>query len=186
MSDTKWDYSIDGQLEDERWPRIDGVDWPITEKFGLDSQLVGLATGTEHRDTKIALSHQLIEIHNKHRQIQAGKRPSNVSGLLPEKVLDRLVYEMISVCGQEDHVPRVLMRLLALRLNLSEKPRASTRDHHKYRKLLHLVAENPTIGKNKAAAIVGISPNTAKKWMNEPYFRESATLIRKHGGKRVS
>ena len=186
MSDTEWDYSIDGQLEDERWPRIDGVDWPITEKYGLDSQLVGLATGTEHRDSKIALSHQLIEIHNKHRQIQAEKRPSNVSGLLPEKLLDRLVYKMISVCGQEDHVPRVLMRLLALRLNLSEKPRKSLHNPDKHRELLHVVAENPAIGKNKAATIVGISPSTAKKWMDEAYFREIATSIRKHGGKRVS
>jgi len=186
MSDTKWDYSIDGQLEDEPWPRIDGVDWSVTEHFGLDNQLAGLATGTEHRDSKIALSLQLIEIHNKHRQIKAEKRPSNVSGLLSEKLLDRLVYKMISVCGEGDHIPRVLMRLLALRMNLSEKPRASIRDPHKYRELLHLVAEEPNISKKKAAEVVGISPNTAKKWMNEPGFRESAMLIRKYGGRRVS
>ena len=183
MSDTEWNYSIDGQLEDERCPRIDGVDWSIAEKFGLDAQLVGLATGTEHRDSKIALSRQLIAIHHQHQNLKKSKGHSNASRLLPENVLDRLVFGMINTDAKP---PSIVRRLLALRMKISEKPRASIRNQHKLRELLHVVAENPEIGKNKAAETVGISPNTAKKWMNEPDFRESAKLIRKSGGRRVS
>ena len=67
MDDRRWDLSIDGQEEDETLPRIDNVDWGDiskgVKKHKLDVSLVGLATGTDHIDAKIALTRKLIKIH---------------------------------------------------------------------------------------------------------------------------
>ncbi len=180
MRETEWVYAIDGKLEDESWPRINDVDWVTAEKYGLDSRLVGLAIGTDHRDSKIVLSHQLIDIHHQHQKRKKAQQHRVAANLLPEKILDRLVFGMINT---DSAPPRVLRRLLALRMHLPEKPKESIHNSHKHRHLLHLVAEEPTIGKNRAAEIVGISPNTAKKWMDAPDFKEMVAAIRKNGFK---
>jgi len=180
MRETEWVYAIDGKLEDESWPRINDVDWVTAEKYGLDSRLVGLAVSTDHRDSKIVLSHQLIAIHHQHQKRKKAQQHRVATNLLPEKILDRLVFGMIDT---DSAPPRILRRLLALRMHLPEKPKESIHDSGKYRDLLDLVAANPTIGKKRAGEIVGISPNTAKKWMDDPGFKELAAAIRKYGRK---
>ena len=180
MKETEWVYGIDGKLEDESWPRIDDVDWVTAEKYGLDSWLVGLAIGTDHRDSKIVLSHQLIDIHHQHQKRKKAQQHRVAINLLPEKILDRLVFGMINTGSIP---PNIVVKLLALRMDLPEKPKESIHDSGKYRDLLHLVAEEPTIGKNRAGEIVGISPNTAKKWMDAPDFKEMVAAIRKNGFK---
>ena len=180
MRETEWNYAIDGKLKDETGPRIDDVDWFTAKKYGLDFWLVGLAVSTDHRDSKIALSHQLIAIHHQHQKRKKAQQHRVATNLLPEKILDRLVFGMINT---DSAPPRILRRLLALRMNLPEKPKESIHNSDKHRNLLHLVAEEPTIGKNRAGEIVGISPNTAKKWMDDPGFKELAAAIRKYGRK---
>jgi hypothetical protein len=175
-----WDLSIDGQCEDDSLVRIDDADWEDYEDF-LDPLLVGLALSTKHFDAKITLSRQLIEIHQEHARSRETAGNSNVAGLLPEKVLDRLVYGMLANCAADAPTPNVLLRLLALRLGVSEKPRKSVRFKVRYRNLIHLVAKNPGIGKKKAAEAVGVSPNTAKKWMDEAVFKEAVVALRQSG-----
>ncbi len=182
MGDRVWDLSIDNQIDDEAQPRIDDVDWGKAEDFGLDAFMVGLATGTDHRDAKIALSHRLIDIHDEHLKTTQ----SNVSDLLPEKVLDRLVYGMITACAGSGTVPNTLLRLLYMRMGISHQPQKGIQDEVAYRTLLHVVAANPGIGKKKAAKAAGTSPNTAKKWMDSPDFKDSLSAIKKYGAEGVT
>ena len=173
-----WDLSIDGQCEDDSLIRISDADLANYEAF-LDPLLVGLAIFTKHGDAKIALSRQLIEIHGEHVRSRKIAGNSNVAGLLPEKIMDRLVYGMIANCAEDAPMPNVLLHLLALRLGIPEKPRKGVRHKVAYRKLINLVAEKPGIGKKKAAEAVGVSPNTAKKWMDDPGFKEAVAIIRR-------
>ena len=182
VDDRKWDLSVDNEIDDETPPRIDGVDWGEAEYYGLDSFMVGLAIGTGHRDAKIALSHQLIDIHNKHLKIS----PSNTSGLLPEKILDRLVYGMITASAETGAVPNALLRLISMRMGISRHSKGGIQDKVAFRNLLHVVVEAPGIGKKKAAEAVGISPNTAKKWMDRTDFKEFVSVIKKIGIKGVN
>jgi hypothetical protein len=175
-----WDLSIDGQCEDDSAFRIDIGDWGDYAEF-LDPLMVGLAIATKHVDAKITLSRRLIEIHEEHLKIRKDKRQSNVAGLLPEKILDRLVYGMIAHCGEDAPTPNVLLHLLALRLGVPEKPLKGVRLKALYRDLINLVAENPGIGKKKAAKAVGVSPNTAKRWMDDPGFKEVVATIQRRG-----
>jgi hypothetical protein len=175
-----WDLSIDGQCEDDSLVRISDADLANYEAF-LDPYLVGLAISTEHGDAKIALSRQLIEIHGEHIRSRKIAGNSNVAGLLPENILDRLVYGMVANSEIEAPMPNVLLHLLALRLGVSEQPRKTVRLKVSYRNLIHLVAENPGIGKKKAAEAVGVSPNTARKWMDEPLFKEAVAALRQRG-----
>jgi hypothetical protein len=172
-----WILSIDGQCEDDSPPQINNCDWSDYEEF-LDPLMVGLAIVTEHVDAKITLSRRLIEIHEEHLKVRKNARQSNVAGLLPEKVLDRLVYAMIANCAVDAPMPNVLLHLLALRLGVSEKPRKGVQLKVQYRNLVNLVAKNPGIGKKKAAEAVGVSANTAKKWMDAPDFKEFVAIIR--------
>ena len=175
-----WDLSIDGQCEDDSLVRISDADLANYEAF-LDPYLVGLAISTKHGDAKIALSRQLIEIHGEHIRSRKIAGNSNVAGLLPEKILDRLVYGMVANSVIEAPMPNVLLHLLALRLGVSEQPRKTVRLKVSYRNLIHLVAENPGIGKKKAAEAVGVSPNTAKKWMDDAVFKEAVVALRQSG-----
>ncbi len=177
MEEREWTLSIDGLIKDDASHRIDDVDWGEAEKYGLDTFMVGLATGTGHRDAKIALSHQLIGIHNGHLAITH----SNISDLLPEKIMDRMVYGMIAACNEGTAIPNVLTRLLSLRMRISQRPQKGIQDPVAYRNLLHAVANSPGIGKKKAAAVAGIKPSTAKKWMGDPVFKDFVEVIRKHG-----
>ena len=175
-----WDLSIDGQCEDDSAFRIDIGDWGDYAEF-LDPLMVGLAIATKHVDAKITLSRRLIEIHEEHLKIRKDKRQSNVAGLLPEKILDRLVYGMIAHCGEDAPTPNVLLHLLALRLCVPEKPRKGVRLKPAYRDLINLVAKNPGIGKKKAGKAVGVSPTTAKRWMDDPDFKTSVATIQRYG-----
>jgi hypothetical protein len=175
-----WDLSIDGQCEDDSLVRINEADWADYEAF-LDPFLVGLAISTKHFDAKITLSRQLIKIHREHARSRETAGNSNVAGLLPEKILDRLVYGIIANCAVDAPMPNVLLSLLALRLGVSEQPRKSVRLKVPYRNLIALVAENPGIGKKKAAEAVGVSPNTAKKWMDDSVFKEVVAVLRQRG-----
>jgi hypothetical protein len=175
-----WDLSIDGQCEDDSSVRINDADWGDYAGF-LDPLMVGLAIATKHVDAKITLSRRLIEIHEEHLKIRKDARQSNVAGLLPEKILDRLVHGMIAHCGEDAPTPNVLLHLLALRLGVPEKPRKGVRLKVAYRDLINLVAENPGIGKKKAAKAVGVSPNTAKSWMDDPDFKTSVATIQRQG-----
>ena len=185
MSERKWDNSIDGQIEDEPLPRIDNVDWGDAREYGLDVDLVGLAIGTNHTDAKIALSGQLIDIHNQHVEFKKKNAPSNNRNLLPENIIDRLVYGMISACNKETGIPNILLRLLSLRMEVSPHPQKGVQDPSAYRDLLHVVADNPTISRNTAAKAAGISPSAARTWMNDPEFKRFAEIIRRHGVKPV-
>jgi hypothetical protein len=176
MDERKWNLSIDGLIEDEAPPRINYADGKELAE-ALNPLMVGLATGTDHRDAKIALSHRLIDIHYEHVETEG---PSRNLGLLSERILDRLVFSMIAASTGPEGVPNALQRLLSLRLKLPERPQKGGRDEVAYRKLLHVVAENPDIGKKKAGAIAKVSPNTAKKWMDEPEFQSTVEIIRKH------
>ena len=171
-----WDLSIDGQCEDDSLVRINDADWADYEAF-LDPFLVGPASSTKHVDAKITLSRRLIEIHEEHLKIRKTKGQSNLAGLLPEKIMDRLVYGMIAKCAEGTPTPNVLLHLLSLRLKVPENPRKAIKNRPAYNALLHLVAENPKIGKTKAAKAVGVSPNTAKRWMDDPEFKESLGRI---------
>ena len=175
-----WDLSIDGQCEDDNLVRINDADWVDYAAF-LDPLMVGLASSTKHVDAKITLSRRLIEIHEGHLKVREDARQSNVAGLLPEKILDRLVYGMIANCAEDAQTPNVLLNLLALRLGVPEKPRKGVRLKVAYRHLINLVAEKPGIGKKKAAEAVGVSPNTAKKWMDDPGFKKVVAIIRQRG-----
>jgi hypothetical protein len=175
-----WDLSIDGQCEDDSSVRINDADWADYAAF-LDPLMVGLAIVTKHVDAKITLSRRLIEIHEEHLKIREAARQSNVAALLPEKILDRLVYGMIAHCGEDAPTPNVLLHLLALRLGVPEKPRKGVRLKVAYSNLINLVAENPGIGKKKAAKAVGVSPNTAKRWMDDPGFKEGVATIQRRG-----
>jgi hypothetical protein len=171
-----WNLSIDGQCQDEGPFWINHPDWVDYREF-LDPLMVGLAIGTEHVDAKITVSRRLIEIHEEHLKIRKTKSQSNVAGLLPEKIMDRLVYGMIANCAEDTPTPNVLLHLLALRLKVPENPRKAIKNRPAYNALLHLVAEKPGIGKKKAAEAVGVSPNTAKRWMDDPEFKESLGRI---------
>jgi hypothetical protein len=183
VGEREWDLLVDNQIDDEAPPRIDDVDWGKAEKFGLDALMVGLATGTGHRDAKIGLSQQLIDIHKAHLKVFL---PNNTSGLLPEKILDRLVYGMITACAETGAVPNALLHLLSMRMKISHRPQGGIQDEVAYRNLLYVVAENSGIGKRKAAKAVGISPTTAAKWMGRTDFKEFVSVIKKNGIKRVS
>ena len=178
MDERVWDYSEDGQLEDEAPPRIDIVDWGDYWSYGLDDLMVYLAVGTDHRDAKIALSHRLIKIHVQHTKIKKKKEQSNVAGLLPEKVLDRLVYGMITECAGDAATPNVLLRLLSLRMKVSPRRQKGIQDPVAYRKLLHVVAKNPDIGSRKAAETVGIHRSVARKWMDLPEFKGAVAMTK--------
>jgi hypothetical protein len=175
-----WNLSIDGQCQDGGLVRINDADWGDYEEF-LDPDMVGLAIATKHVDAKITLSRRLIEIHEEHLEVRKDAGQSNVAGLLPEKIMDRLVYGMIANCAEDAQTPNVLLSLLALRLGIPEKPRKGVRLKVAYRNLINLVAEKPGIGKKKAAEAVGVSPNTAKKWMDDPGFKEVVARIRRRG-----
>jgi hypothetical protein len=175
-----WDLSIDGQCEDDSSVWINDADWVDYEAF-LDPFLVGLASSTKHVDAKITLSRRLIEIHEEHLKVRENARQSNVAGLLPEKIMDRLVYGMLANCAEDAPMPSVLLNLLALRLGVPKKPRKGVRLKVAYRNLINLVAEKPGIGKKKAAEAVGVTPNTAKKWMDDPGFKEAVAIIRQGG-----
>ena len=175
-----WNLSIDGQCQDGGLVRINDADWGDYEVF-LDPNMVGLAIATKHVDAKITLSRRLIEIHEEHLKVRKDARQSNVVGLLPEKIMDRLVYGMIANCAEDAPTPNVLLNLLALRLGIPEKPRKGVRLKKAYRNLINLVAENPGIGKKKAAKAVGVSPNTAKRWMDDPGFKEGVATIQRRG-----
>ncbi len=183
MIKKKWDLSIDGQLEDEPLVRIDDVNWGGAKNFGLDPDMTGLAIGTEHVDAKIELSRELIDIHSKHAETDG---PSNAKGLLPENVMDRLVYGMTVAGAGKSTIPNALLRLLSLRLKVSRKPRDAIQNEAELHRLYRVVAENPGIGKKKAAKAVGVSPNTAKKWMDNPEFKKFVALLKKHEFKGVN
>ena len=149
-----WNLSIDGQCKDDSSVRINDADWADYAAF-LDPLMVGLAIVTKHVDAKITLSRRLIEIHEEHLKIREAKRQSNVAALLPEKILDRLVYGMIANCAEDAPTPNVLLNLLALRLGIPEKPRKGVRLKVAYRNLINLVAEKPGIGKMRWSRKIG-------------------------------
>ncbi len=175
-----WDLSIDDQCEDDSSVRINDADWGDYAGF-LDPLMVGLAIATKHVDAKITLSRRLIEIHEEHLVAREEAGHSNLGALLPEKILDRLVYGMIAHCGEDAPTPNVLLHLLALRLCVPETPRKGVRLKAAYRKLINLVAEKPEIGKKKAGKAVGVSPTTAKRWMDDPDFKTSVATIQRQG-----
>jgi hypothetical protein len=175
-----WDLSIDGQCEDDSSVRINDANWGDYAEF-LDPLMVGLAIATKHVDAKITLSRRLIEILEEHLKTREDKGHSNLGDLLPEKILDRLVYGMIAHCGEDAPTPNVLLHLLALRLCIPEKPRKGVRLKPAYRDLINLVAKNPGIGKKKAGKAVGVSPTTAKRWMDDPDFKTSVATIQRYG-----
>ena len=181
MDERAWVYPEDGQLEGEQTPRIDGVNWGDAQRYGLDTDMVGLAIGTDHVDAKIALSRQLIDLHDQHAELRKNRTPSNNQSLLPEKILDRLVYGMITECAGNATIPNILLRLLSLRMKVSPHPQKGIQDLVAYRNLLHVAAENPGIGRKKAAEAVGISGSVARKWMASPEFEESVAVIRDRG-----
>ena len=180
MSKRVWDLFMDGKCEDDSVFRIDVGDWGDYAEF-LDPLMVGLAVATKHVDAKITLSRRLIEIHEEHLVAREEAGHSNLGALLPEKILDRLVYGMIAHCGEDAPTPNVLLHLLALRLCVPEKPRKGVRLKAAHRDLINLVAKNPEIGKKKAAKAVGVSPNTAKRWMDDPGFKEVVATIQRRG-----
>ena len=183
MLQNEWNLSIDGQLEDEPLVRIDDVNWGEAKNFGLDPDMVGLSVGTEHIDAKIELSRILIDIHNEHVEADG---PSNVKGLVPEKIMDRLVCGMVVAGSGNSTIPNVLLRLLCLRMGVSSHSQRGIQDPVAYRNLVNFVAKNPNIGKKKTAEAVGISPNTAKKWMSLPEFDGLVDQIREKGTKGVN
>jgi hypothetical protein len=185
-SDRVWDLSIDGQCKDDEPHRIEDADWGELEEFGLDPDMVGLAVGTDHVDAKIALSRRLIEIHEAHQAAKGKGGQNTVPGLLPQTIMNRLVYGMFAHCTGEKAAPNILMLLLSLRLKVSKRPQKGIQDLAAHRKLLHLVAENPKIGKKKAAKVVGINPNAAKMWMDNPEFKEMVEIIQQRGIKGVN
>jgi hypothetical protein len=187
MDKRKWDLSIDGQNEDETLPRIDNVDWVEVEKFdlnhdaefGLNPDMVSFAIGTDHVDAKIALSELLIKIHNEHLRIRRDRGQSNTGVLLPENVLDRLVYGMLAACDEAIATPNILLRLISLRLGVPHHPKNVIQDPVAYHNLLHIVAKDPNIGRKRAAKAVGISPSAAREWMNKPEFKHVVAIIQK-------
>ena len=178
MGERIWDLTIDGLEKDEELPRIDSADWADVEEYGLDPEMVSLAIGTDHIDAKIALSRQLVDFHEKHLKIREEKRPSNVSGLLPETIMDRLVYGMFTACSDGTAIPHILLRLLSLRMTVTRHPQKGIQNPIAYRNLLHVVAKTPGISRNKAAKAVGISPSAAREWMSSPDFKSRVVIIK--------
>ena len=105
MAETKWIYKVDGRLEDTNLPRVDLPDWGDVDRLGLDFFMVGLATATNHSDAKIALSLQLIDHHEKHQASKKLNKPSNTSELLPEAMINRMLYGMVESCQESGNIP---------------------------------------------------------------------------------
>ena len=44
MSERKWDWAIDGQLDDNANTRVNDVEWVDAVDYGLDPDMVGLVS----------------------------------------------------------------------------------------------------------------------------------------------
>ena len=165
--DAVFDRPNTASLEDIAEPKINDVDWADAEVAGLDPIMVSMAVVTDHQDAKLALATELIQQHHKHKQ-ETNSRIKKT--FVPEHMINRLVLGMVR--SSSGSTPNAVVQLLALRLNVPERPRNQIQDTDKRRALGRLLIENPDIGKKRAAQQVGISPNTAKKWMEEKRFKE--------------
>ena len=65
-----WKWGVEKDIEDDKPPRIEVVNLDVLEGYGLDTQMVGLATGLEHKSSKIALARLLSKQSDAHLELR--------------------------------------------------------------------------------------------------------------------